>query len=681
MRQLATDYSAQLLRERTSRAQLKGVVTLFLAAGAFVLCVFASNLMCDSAVGLKTSVLRTMHLSHNDPMDSTGHGSRIRSWFALDMIMQPSTEHRDVYFANVMGNTNDGELSTAASRWQMADACPMPSTPVTAWEQQGHVANLATQEAAFFCDAEKEDQTNCPLQVETRTVYPNPLMYFICRINRVPSLGIYESDPNSFSFSSGHSPVTLVFFMQIVTLLIAVYETIRMWNFYMMDHVKGVADASNPSMVQQAKTTANHQRAQTGVSMLCFAIFVAALWIFLVRFLTVSLENLTLGRDSEEGDTYNDLRHRPLPNGSFLYGLAAFILISFVTVSRLRRFFEPAYGEHQESEELKDDDMEEVPASQAMLVVLAPGADEAPAATGTNTPNKSEGMQMSVLGFVGSKKIPLAAYQVDKMHFSNGKVGPTQPGAPSLNYDITTILAAPRFKQSTWSIAQLCLLPLWLFTAISVSVGFELDVDTQVVLVAAFVLCIADVYLDRFITIAHTCQLLQKDMLHGVQVWVAGLIIVVQVFLVLIINYCTGWRSSQYVLQGSTMTMHTTDAAFGSDDARSASTTGIVLFNIYFALTALLKLMRVYYHQKPPSASSPSSRWFSIRTLDEFLLGTLILSVFIYSAVILVNANTSTSWFESVHTTLGGADGLSAEEQQVLFWRSNWVSTRAFGAA
>jgi len=282
-----------------------------------------------------------------------------------------------------------------------------------------------------------------------------------------------------------------------------------------------------------------------------------------------------------------------------------------------------------------------------------------------------------VLGFVGKKKIPLAAYQVDKMHFLNHKVDPQKPESQALDYDITKILDAPRFRQSTWSIAQLCLLPLWLFTSISVTQGFELDVDTQLVLVTAFVLCIADVYLDRLISIAHACKLLEPGMLHGVQVWIAGLILIVQIILVVIINYCTGWRSSQFLLQESSMTMHTTDADFGSDDARSASTAGIVLFNFYFIVASLLKIMRVYYEQ---NAAPNQSKWFSMHTFDEFLLGTLILSVYIYSAIILINTNTSSSWFESLHTTFGGADGISAEERQVFFWRSNWISTHAFGA-
>ena len=66
--------------------------------------------------------------------------------------------------------------------------------------------------------------------------------------------------------------------------------------------------------------------------------------------------------------------------------------------------------------------------------------------------------------------------------------------------------------------------------------------------------------------------------------------------------------------------------------------------------------------------------WFSIRTLDELLLGILLLTVWLYSVIVISTLSQSGSWFSSLKTTFGSElYGISAEEKAALFWKSDWV--------
>jgi len=685
------EYFKRVEKERKSRAWLKMIFTAALALGAFSLAVVASNLLCHATISLKGPIMRTMHLTH---VSSHTH-DRVSSWISLDWIMQPNMEHQDVYLANIKNkDSGDSVRSTSAAPWQLSDACPPPHLSVETWETSGVLSDPKTQASAFFCDPEVKDATNCPTEVADGTTrYPNPLMYFVCRLNRVPTIGVFEGDPTSFSFASAHSPVALVYFMQVVTLVVALFETVRLWNFYYMDEVlPHKLESKAESEQHEIKARHNEMRAQQTLSLYIVLLCVLAFWVFLVRFLMISLENIAVGdKGDDRAEVYNALKHRPMPNGSFLYGISAFVLVAFVTVHRLRRFFrEPSYGEHGTDAMLTNDEHDDSSTMQILLFLHdinattdTPPTDTPPAPSLTPQQKTMEGpqamgAQMNVSGFSSTRKIPIAAYQVDKAKFVNVTAfGPVPQGKSRKS--IKPILSVPRFKLSTWSIAQLALVPLWLFASISATRGFELDVDTQLTLVTAFVLCVSDIYLDRFTSIAHACRCLDAGMLHNVHVWVSALVIAVQVLLAIILNYCTGWRASQRAIVG-TATMHTTDADFGIDDSSAAATAGIVLFNLYFALASLIKVVRVYYDQKPPTAGEKEKlSWFSIRTLDELLLGLLLFIVFIYSGIILAQVDGSKSWYESVHTTFGGEAGISAEEEQVLFWRSNWVPTHGVG--
>ena len=678
----ASEEYRKFTSQRQNRAYVKSALCILLSLGSITLLIMASNLMCSRLEGLKMPLFRTMHMAHKSPGAAP---TRIRSWNSLDWIMQPSLTHTDTYSADIPdGRTTDDTHYTGVQAWQRADTCPPPQYDETAWETSVSLPHPAKMLLQFFCDPENTDHKLCPMDKSGKVFYPNPLMYYACRTSRAPTLAVFENDAHGWSFAASHSPVTLVFFMQMITLVIALYQAIRwywVWNKTKVYDEKKSAD-----------DTKNQLREHAGMltSLLIALLVLLAVWILLVRFNTSSLENMKSGDKLTTATTlYDKLNTRPLPNGSYLYGIFFFLLASFTSVSHLQKLLESAYGQHMYNDLLIDDDSDEMtPVTERALVPFVPtGAGEAMKQM-TRSRSAAAPAELNVLGFVDSKKISINAYQHDKGEFGNAdhKLEKFR----HRNNDeggIVRILLAPRFKQSMWSIAQVCLLPLWTLTALSIAQGYEVDVNTQLVVLCSFVIGVSDLYLDRMTTMVHACNILQKDMLFGVETWIAGIVIAVQIFLAFLINFGTGWRASSYALQGSVLTMRANDATFGTDDTRSLNSTGIWLFNIYFGIAVVLKIGKTWFRNTAHEKVSDQDRkddywskksWFSIRTLDELLLFTLLAAIWLYSIIVLTTLNNSGSWFSSLKTTFGSdVYGVTSEEMKALFWQSDWTEMHA----
>lgn len=664
--------------QRQNRAYAKSALCILLSLGSITLLIMASNLMCSRLEGLKMPLFRTMHMAHQSPHAAP---TRIRSWNSLDWIMQPSLSHTDTYSANIPdGRTTDDTHYTGVQTWQRADTCPSPHDDSTAWQNRFSLPHPTKMLLQFFCDPEDTDHKLCPSDKSGAVFYPNPLMYYACRTSRAPTLAVFENDAHGWSFAASHSPVTLVFFMQMITLVIALYQAIRwywVWNKTKMYQSQESGDETKKQLREHAGML---------TSLLIALLVLLAVWILLVRFNTSSLENMKSGDKLTTATTlYDKLNTRPLPNGSYLYGIFFFLLASFTSVSHLQKLLESAYGQHMYNDLLIDDDSDETPpVTERAIVPYSKTRQNGQAMTPMTTT-----AELNVLGFVDSKKISINAYQHDFKEFGNAdhklKMFKHQGGHEENG--IVRILLAPRFKQSMWSIAQVCLLPLWTLTALSIAQGYEVDVNTQLVVLCSFVIGVSDLYLDRMTTMVHACNILENNMLFGVETWIAGIVIAVQIFLAFLINFGTGWRASSYALQGSVLTMRANDATFGTDDTRSLNSTGIWLFNIYFGIAVVLKIGKTWFRNTSHEKVSDQDRkddywskksWFSIRTLDELLLFTLLAAIWLYSIIVLTTLNNSGSWFSSLKTTFGSdVYGVTSEEMKALFWQSDWTEMHA----
>lgn len=661
--------------QRQNRAYAKSALCILLSLGSITLLIMASNLMCSRLEGLKMPLFRTMHMAHQSPGAAP---TRIRSWNSLDWIMQPSLSHTDTYSANIPdGRTTDDTHYTGVQAWQRADTCPPPQGDENDWQNRFSLPHPAKMILQFFCDPEDTDHKLCPMGNKGEVFYPNPLMYYACRTSRAPTLAVFENDAHGWSFAASHSPVTLVFFMQMITLVIALYQAIRwywVWNKTKMYKEGKSADETKKQLREHAGML---------TSLLITLLVLLAVWILLVRFNTSSLENMKSGDKLTTATTlYDKLNTRPLPNGSYLYGIFFFLFASFTSVSHLQKLLESAYGQHMYNDLLIDDDSDETPQVTSRALVLYQPPPE------KSTNKMTAPAELNVLGFVDSKKISINAYQHDKGEFGHPDHKLDKFTHHNKQEDgIVRILLAPRFKQSMWSIAQVCLLPLWTLTALSIAQGYEVDVNTQLVVLCSFVIGVSDLYLDRMTTMVHACNILEKNMLYGVESWIAGIVIAVQVFLAFLINFGTGWRASSHALQGSVLTMRTNDATFGTDDTRSLNSTGIWLFNIYFGIAVVLKIGKTWFRNTAHEQVSDQARngdswskksWFSIRTLDELLLFTLLAAVWLYSIIVLTTLNNSGSWFSSLKTTFGSdVYGVTSEEMKALFWQSDWTEMHA----
>ena len=245
--------------------------------------------------------------------------------------------------------------------------------------------------------------------------------------------------------------------------------------------------------------------------------------------------------------------------------------------------------------------------------------------------------------------------------------------------DIDRILNARCFCQSPFSILQFCVLPLWVLYAMTLAQGYEVDTDVQVVFIAAFVWAVSDIYLDRFLTITEAYHILDETALQRVDDYITLLVVGVQLVLVIAINFVTGWRYSERALRDDMNTMRTTEAYEHGRSLLLLNSSGIVFFNIYFGVTALLKIYKAVFKRVEHSTTAQSwtqkLSWFSVKTINEMLLGTLILFLFVYSLITLRSLDSTNNWFASLHTKIASDVALTDEGREALTWAAGWMQT------
>jgi hypothetical protein len=237
----------------------------------------------------------------------------------------------------------------------------------------------------------------------------------------------------------------------------------------------------------------------------------------------------------------------------------------------------------------------------------------------------------------------------------------------------------PKLSQSLWSVVQLVLLPLWAMCAAAIAHGFEIDVDIQLVFLAAFVLGVVDVFMDRLLTVIYACEVLDEGMLQGVQHVIVFFCIFVQTFLVVIINFVSGWR---YTLDRGAPTMLSSDVAVDSTGLRTLNTWALVSFNVYYGLQALIKIWKLWFRSSEKSwmverkkkIAVMGREWFSFKSIDEVQLAILLLFVFFYVLAVTITTNTTKNWFMAAWNSHGHPTmGMDIEDIQVMKWKADWM--------
>lgn len=296
------------------------------------------------------------------------------------------------------------------------------------------------------------------------------------------------------------------------------------------------------------------------------------------------------------------------------------------------------------------------------------------------TPDMPGKMQMSVSSFINGKKIPISAYAVDKKAFAAQNVQTLIKDGMPEKIQLNNIRFVSKFQQSLWSVAQLVLLPLWVLCGTSVAQGYELDIDVQVLFLVALVIGVADSHLDRFLSVSYTCEVLEEHMMQGAHHFLLGLTVAVQVVLVLVINFVTGWR---YTFDTEGLTLRNADGPEDSIGLRTLNSWAIVCFNAYFGLVTLAKAAKVWYRtrenswrtKKNGSLGYDSLSWFSYKSIDELQLALLLLFSFLYVFAVVATSTTTKNWFMAMGNSHGGSEGMDTEDIVVLYWKSDWTPT------
>lgn len=704
MSERAMQNVTKVMENRRSRAYVRSLLVLTLFLGAWILFGFTVGALLGADSSKAIPVMRVMHMSQVHPSSVSNLIPVVRSYFSFDWVMAPSPQHTDVYFATVSGVTAGDKKRLSPSPWQSTNFCPRPSMEHATWEEglQNSLSTVGVTstkdvgnvEKQVLCDSEHEDIKLCGKDVNGLIQYPNSLGYYVCLLRRVPVPAIFENDGNTWSLGSSHSPFILVWFLLLNIIVISMYELLRWWYVvYKCDQMKEANRMRNSESIFGARA-AMYMNLMILVSVVLFFL------VILFRFLMPTLANFELGENTDDDTFMTGLHSRSLPNGSFLYGVGSFIVISIFCALRLSNVTLYRYGVGVSQEDMPAGMNMEQDQLAAEVVMenqeakayreLAELSEEAIVATSKEpvktmeTPEtpmtpmaagQPRQLNLSVSSFIGGKKIAIGACAVDKSQFT----GPVMVAAD----DNTMVNALMRINdvhklaQSVWSIAQVTMLPLWALCAMCFAQGFELDIDVQTVFLATFVLAVSDSYLDRLLNVTHVCHVLNPGMLMRIEYVIFATTVVVQGVLVALINFVSGWRYTSFEYDVTVRSQTLGDA---ENNVHTLNQWALVGFNTYFTLVAVLKLAKAYYRDwggNSLKAKNYENGWWSHRSFDEFKLALLLLFIFLYCfAALQITLNTK-NWFLSMNEV---GTSLDAEDIEMLRWRADWTPTHSVHA-
>lgn len=688
---------------RQTRYMFRIVAAVLLILGSLSLAiVLMISLLGES--GLHASTLKVMHMSHASdqfviitPGESDAGKAQLsprlpdmapRSWLSLDSIMRPLPgvsvaslvwqHNTDI----VAGTSFDGQTQLGLDSWQKTSLCPYSTLKMETWNAEFEAENGLTveQREQVFC--KDADETHCPRGVaaDDQIKYPNPIMREVCRLNRVAPMFVTENDTTSYSIFSAHSTHVLQLFIQLILLVLGSTELAKNLykNKYHIVYEAYKAKTGDFGTMDDCKKLMESWKTMVNYSV--HVVSVAALILVIcVKGGMVLLKNLPLDGvvGAEVEGTFRDVYARASPNGSFLYGFFALLIIYIWSVRSLS-----ALDTEMSSVSARAMNSESIVLAEITMSANPPmnNVEDSKVTPPTRSQSESQmndGQGLNISGFMG-KKIPISAYQVDRIEFKNrppaGAASATYAIANKSSSSINKILNARPFQQGTWSILQFCLLPLWVLCGMTLAQGYEVDVDVQLVFIASFVWAVSDLYLDRFITITEAVHILDPEALHWVEAYITTLIVVIQLILVLAINFVTGWRYSERALTDDISTMRTTDAPAHERSLLLLNSSSIVWFNVYFGVTGLLKLYKVFFKRKEHSDTTRhwKTAWFSVKTIDELLLGFLILFIFIYNIMVIAGVDRTDNWFSSLYSKYNSDTALTLEAREAMIWGAGW---------
>lgn len=677
------------------------ILGLLLFLGGLTLSIWAYTGMMGSQ-GFKIPLTRTMHMSQNDRLHPMSHA---RSYFSLDWVMAPSTTHGAMYRSNLPGWTIDGEGKTGPTPWQQESFCPTPMEKHAEWRDTMSLSdekNMDTLEGMVMCDDDDGEHQMCARDVHGRIYYPNQAAYFVCRQSRVPDIMLFENDANTWSLASSHSSRVLLFFMSIILWTLGLYEALRCHyvSFKLQIQIKKIEniqskDPSDPQDQQEDSLDKDALLSARASYMMAFLIFVGLgtlVWIVVTRFAMPTLDNFIIGNGEEDAQTtdglWTGLHTRALPNGSFLYGLAAYLVVLWKCISNLNDAVLFRFGRlpaKQIVQSINEDvDDENARAQGSMRAKDEPGMNSA---NMTQTETKALAAQMpsiNVSSFVSQKKISLSHYSVSVVNMP--EVTQKRVNDEPL---LERINMVHKLGVSTWAVFQIAFLPLFALCSMSLAQGFEIDIDIQLVFLSAFVLAAADVFVDRLLSVVHVCEVLEHNMLHGVQYVLLFLVIVVQTLLVIFINFVSGWRLFED--RGPVTVRNAVPE--DSIGTIQMSYWALVLFNLYFAIISVIKIAKIYAHvnmkqndeavrKRAKGFQLPhlDDKWFGYKALDETKLGILILFAFVYMFAVLGTMNRTQNYFQAQWNEYGNSGtGMDREDIEILRWKGDWTMVMSAG--
>lgn len=683
-------------QQMLSRYRTRMALAILLLAGGLTLSIWTYDGMMGEQ-GFKIPLTRSMHMSQTDLLHPESHA---RSYFSLDWVMAPSSMHSALYRSNLPAWTIDGESNWGPTPWQQESFCPTPMSKHAEWRSSMRLSdekNMDLVEGMVMCDDDDGKNQMCAHDVSGRIVYPNQAAYFVCRQSRVPDIVLFENDANTWSLASSHSSRVLLFFMSLILLTLGLYEALRChyvsykieMQIAKLDAIENKQASDDDAMNEKLNVRAN--------TIMAFMIFVGLgtlVWIIVTRFAMPTLDNFSVGsgaEDANDADAQNTnklwtgLHTRALPNGSFLYGLAAYLVVLWKCTSNLNdialfRFRKASVREvvadikSDVNQERTDAVKAEVGFVEASKSVILPTQQTTPGDQKAQMPG------MNVASFMSQKKISLSHYSVNVIGMPEKSVMQEKSGEPLLQ----RINMVHKLGLSTWAVFQIAFVPLFALCGLSLAQGFEIDIDIQLVFLSAFVLAAADVFVDRLLSVVHACEVLEHNMLHGVQHVLLLLVIAVQTLLVVFINFVSGWRLFED--RGAV----TVRNAVPGDSIGTIQMNywALWLFNLYFAIITAIKIAKIYVHvnmmreeqdvkKRAKGMQVPvpyvGHKWFGYQSLDETKLAILILFVFVYLWAVLGTMNSTKNYFQAQWNQFGNSEtGMDLEDIAILRWKGDW---------
>ena len=276
-----------------------------------------------------------------------------------------------------------------------------------------------------------------------------------CQMQRMPEVSLVVNDDKSFSISSGHSQIVLLFYVSVIMF------TVNFFALISSDDVRRMWPRSYLIKCENVKTFKTYSG------------FVILLLLFAQR----------MGANNASRDLGMDW---PKPNGTYFYGILAYFAVFW-------------FASREDCEDLNDS----TPTPNDFEPAGQPKVDGTIGTVGGTT------MQLNVSGFNGTAKLQTKAfmqpgaggnYRVRDISDLDGT--PKELGAG--DYVNTPY-------SSLWALTQLWVWPLLLLSAYVVKYNFQVDINVTVVFFGTFIFGLIELFSRRMLELKYVYKSVLKN--------------------------------------------------------------------------------------------------------------------------------------------------------------------------